>query len=287
MAQVQVGNAFRMDQWNVIDDENNAGQHINETPTGFTYYTAAAGLSIQIEGSGMTYSANGDWVGGTADSITFSQNGQLLFKASGMSVPGSLNVYDTGYAGEPLGLSSEVAYWLHGNDTITGSSGNEVLKGYGGDDILIGGAGNDTIDGGTGNDTAQYSGNATDFVVTKTNSGYTVSGQSTGTDTLLNVEFLQFQDKTIAIDAAAQSSTPTQSSTQTYLQQKFGISMQDAESWVINHLGTPHEIYQICADNGVTSAMLAEIVQPSFVGTPITGTDVNQWFASHGQPSLA
>lgn len=63
--------------------------------------------------------------------------------------------------------------------------------------------------------------------------------------------------------------------------------MQDAEGWVMSHLKTPTEIYQICTDKGVASAMMADMVQPGFVGTPITGADVNLEFASHGKPGLA
>src|SRR6186713_2619000 len=67
----------------------------------------------------------------------------------------------------------------------------------------IGGAGNDTIDGLSGSDTAVYSGSSTNYQVTQNAGGsWTVadlrSGSPDGTDTVRNIEYLQFSDKTVA-----------------------------------------------------------------------------------------
>ena len=95
--------------------------------------------------------------------------------------------------------------WLSGCAATTRSpvlTGNEYLKGYGGNDTLVGGAGNDTLDGGAGTDTASFNGPSSNFTITKAFSGYTVTDKTgaLGTDTLLNVERVQFTDKTVALD---------------------------------------------------------------------------------------
>ena len=91
---------------------------------------------------------------------------------------------------------------LTGNDTIKSSGTAVLLQGYAGNDTLTGGSGNDTIDGGTGSDTAVYLGTRSSYTVTKTSTGYTVAANSGtgGTDTLTNVERIQFSDGTLALD---------------------------------------------------------------------------------------
>jgi large repetitive protein len=67
----------------------------------------------------------------------------------------------------------------------------------GGNDRIIGGAGNDRIDGGAGADTSVYSSYITDYVFSRNALGELVvtdarPGSADGTDTLVNVEFLEF-----------------------------------------------------------------------------------------------
>ncbi|OWW18991.1 DUF4214 domain-containing protein [Noviherbaspirillum denitrificans] len=177
-----------------------------QTAAGFSV-TDSTGLTITATGNGLVYNTDGDWVGGDVSAVLFQKNGQSTFNFSGISVNGSVNVYDTGYGGEQPGIQSEVAYWLRGNDTISGAAGNEALKGFGGDDTLNGGAGNDVIDGGTGVDTATYAGNLSSYTLARTANGYTVSGQSDGTDTLVNVEKVKFADKSISLSVKSVASS--------------------------------------------------------------------------------
>ncbi len=91
----------------------------------------------------------------------------------------------------------ENAIGSNGNDVLIGDDQNNFLEGLGGNDRLTGGLGNDIIDGGGGGgDRAFFAGSVNDFSVT------TLSGVSTvvdnigslGTDTLMNVETLIFDD---------------------------------------------------------------------------------------------
>ena len=82
------------------------------------------------------------------------------------------------------------------NQTFTGSTGN---------DSLTGSAGNDSIDGGAGVDTAVYSISRSNFALSKTSTGFTLTDNTgvNGTDTLLNVERIKFSDGAIALDVGA------------------------------------------------------------------------------------
>jgi Ca2+-binding RTX toxin-like protein len=93
-----------------------------------------------------------------------------------------------------------------GSDQITGNSaanlldggaGNDTLAGGDGDDTLTGGTGNDALYGDAGSDTALFAGAFSTYKITANASGtLTVVSTTTGTDTLVNIEFLQFSDST-------------------------------------------------------------------------------------------
>ena len=90
-----------------------------------------------------------------------------------------------------------------GNDTITGNIANNKLTG---------GAGNDTLDGVSGTDTAVYSGPSSAYQVTQNADGsWKVvdlrAGSPDGTDTLKNIDFLQFSDTTVAVGTTAAAAT--------------------------------------------------------------------------------
>lgn len=104
-----------------------------------------------------------------------------------------------------------------GNDTLVGGSGADnlqggadadLLQGETGDDSLEGGAGNDTLEGGTGKNTAVFSGNWADYdIAPNAAGGFTVTDRlgRDGTDTLKDVRFATFADKTVALTNGAAS----------------------------------------------------------------------------------
>jgi len=95
-----------------------------------------------------------------------------------------------------------------GNDSLYGGAGNDVLSGDAGQDTLSGGAGNDTLDGGAGIDTALFSGNPANYQLTRIASTYVIRDKvgSDGTDTLTNLERLQFSNSGLALDLEATQS---------------------------------------------------------------------------------
>jgi len=99
-----------------------------------------------------------------------------------------------------------------GDDRIDGGSGDDELLGNEGDDWLKGGAGNDRLVGDNGNpfgepladtDTAAFSGRFRNYSITHNADGtLTVTDKAgkDGTDILVNIEKLQFSDRTILVD---------------------------------------------------------------------------------------
>jgi serralysin len=89
-------------------------------------------------------------------------------------------------------------------ENAVGGAGNDVIFGNAANNRLTGGRGNDVIDGRGGTDTAVYSGNAANYSWSANADGsWTIvdhrSGSPDGTDTLRNIEVLQFADGQVAL----------------------------------------------------------------------------------------
>ncbi|MEM9782755.1 MAG: Ig-like domain-containing protein [Pseudomonadota bacterium] len=92
--------------------------------------------------------------------------------------------------------------------SVNGLLGNDTIVTGLGDNTITGGRGDDEIDGGGGTDTAVFSGVRADYEIGANPDGPGISVRDTnaadgddGTDTIVNVEFLQFADVTIAATA--------------------------------------------------------------------------------------
>jgi hypothetical protein len=106
--------------------------------------------------------------------------------------------------------------WLYGGDGLGGklglnSAGGQYLTGTVRDDVLIGGAaadmleglhGNNKLDGGAGLDVALYSDARSNHSIVEAGEGYKISATAGtfGTDELLNVERVAFNDVSVALD---------------------------------------------------------------------------------------
>lgn len=89
-----------------------------------------------------------------------------------------------------------------GNDHLLGGSGADRLLGGAGDDVLTGGAGNDRLVGGAGEDTAILAGTLAGYAILDLGRRTLVidvdpSDGDTGSDTLVGIEWLQFDDDLI------------------------------------------------------------------------------------------
>lgn len=81
-----------------------------------------------------------------------------------------------------------------GSDEIRGLDGADILNGSGGDDLIIGGLGNDTMDGGAGDDIAVFSGSIANYTINSLPDGSVSVVGASGSDTIRNVERVQFDD---------------------------------------------------------------------------------------------
>jgi hypothetical protein len=106
-------------------------------------------------------------------------------------------------------------------DVVVGNASANNLQTGLGNDVITGAAGNDIIDGGAGLDTAVWSLASSNYELTLTSSGTggtggignTVTWQvkaktgAEGTDTLANIERLQFADNFVALDVSGNAGT--------------------------------------------------------------------------------
>jgi hypothetical protein len=112
------------------------------------------------------------------------------------------------------------------SDTIRGEGGADTLNAGAGADYIWGGTGNDIIDGGTGGDFGDFwedadhiyfEGNRNDYIITQTNTGFTIEDTASGrdgTDTITNIEIAHFADAEVLLAAETNTTTYTDGATQ-------------------------------------------------------------------------
>jgi len=88
------------------------------------------------------------------------------------------------------------------NVNLIGNAYNNVLTGNTGDNVLRGGAGDDRLVGSDGEDTAEFAGVSKDYKIANSGKYVTVKDNRVnrdGTDTLIDIEFLQFSDRKVKL----------------------------------------------------------------------------------------
>jgi serralysin len=185
------------------------------------------GADTYIYGDSTTYNET-IWDGGGDDTIRYDgfwastinlqeAHGSALGNAV-YAMTGSFNQSRINNIWIAYGVTIENGIGGSGSDVITGNQvanvlggrqGNDTLNGLSGNDVLVGGAGNDILDGGTGIDIAVFLGSRSNYVTSRTSSGFTVRDitGTDGTDTLLNVERLLLDSTGVAFDIAGNAGT--------------------------------------------------------------------------------
>jgi hypothetical protein len=105
------------------------------------------------------------------------------------------------------GNQDDIIQGLGGDDILEGGQGDDTLEGGADNDAIIGGYGNDALDGGTGFDTAFYAGDFDEYSISIADNGeVTISGPE-GTDTLNNIENLDFKNGQVCIEDIGKAPT--------------------------------------------------------------------------------
>ena len=184
----------------------------NLTGSGFADTLSGDGGANLLDGGAGNDSLSGGagndtLIGGagadTLDGGSGSDTASYAASAAAVAVDLASGSGTVGDAAGDLLLSIEYLTGGSGNDTLTGDGGANRLDGGAGNDVLEGRAGNDTLIGGSGSDTAVYSGSVRDYVATKVGSDWTIQATASGegTDTLQGVEWVQFADALLRLDA--------------------------------------------------------------------------------------
>ena len=190
-----------------IDGSLDRPQNINGTSTNDSLVGSLSDDTLNAYGGNDVLNGLGGadtMIGGDgSDTYYVGDTGDVVSETNATASTGGTDTVYSYLSAYTLGANVENGHILAtGAANLTGNSLANTLTGNALANVLDGGTGNDTLDGGSGVDTAIFSGLSASYSVTKTSTGYTVNDNvgSDGTDTLTNIERLQFIDKTIAFN---------------------------------------------------------------------------------------
>jgi ketosteroid isomerase-like protein len=152
------------------------------------------------------------------------------------SVPAKIDLRDGYFSDMGLDVQLSNNKSLFGTITIFRDVIIENAYGGSGDDTLQGNNVNNFLDGYLGTDTAIFDGNRSNYKVSKTGNNYTVSSVAEGTDTLTNIEFLQFKDGTFVIDSVLTNDVSSLITTDDYAGNTTTIGILTAGSQVTGNI---------------------------------------------------
>lgn len=285
------GNYYKSVSLSIYEDIDTAVIKVNNPPTGIVTVSGeptqnqaltATHTLADVNGLGIVnyqWLADGNAISGaTSSTLTLSQ------AQVGKAISVKVSYTDTLGTAEAV-TSSATATVTNVNDSPTGSvtiSGTATQ----GQTLT---ASNTLADmDGMGKVSYQWLANS-EVISGATSPTLTLSQQQVGKTISVKASYTDAQGTVEAVTSSATSmvaNSMTVPTTQEYLVSTFGITLQQAGDWVIQRLSTPHEIHNICANHGVTSNMLGDIVQPFFPDIVVTGVVVNEWLQFNGQPVL-
>ena len=154
------------------------------------------------------------WDGGGIDTIDARQltQGASIYLSPGYwGFEGSSKAYKISSPGQitvNFGTVIENVIGSYQDDHLYGNDVANKIEGSLGNDTLYGGLGNDTLDGGADTDTALWNFASSQYQLTASTTGWKVTDKTgvDGTDTLINVEKLQFTDRSVIIESKSHGS---------------------------------------------------------------------------------
>jgi glucose/arabinose dehydrogenase len=177
---------------------------------GYVYRGTSEGLQGQyfyadeVVGKVFTLHFNGSTWDSTERTSQITTDAGFINNPTSFGEDGRGNLYLADSDGDIFRLTPQLVS-LDQGDSLSGNGGDDILFAGSGNDLLNGGAGNDNLNGNAGNDTALYSGNLSDYQITRhagsAGTVYIVKdmrfGSPDGTDTLVGVEILKFADTSV------------------------------------------------------------------------------------------
>jgi Ca2+-binding RTX toxin-like protein len=159
-------------------------------------------------------SPNFIWDGGGSDTIDanhFTEAASIYLAPGYWGYAGSAKADKITNAGQitvNFGTVIENLVGTHYNDQLYGNDVANNIEGSLGNDTLCGGLGNDTLDGGLGIDTAIWNFASNQYQLTRTDLDWYLTDKKgvDGTDTVSNIEKLQFTDRTVIIESQSHGS---------------------------------------------------------------------------------
>jgi hypothetical protein len=171
--------------------------------------TGSSNDTITIGASGAVNSYRTYFDAGGVDTVNLSNYTSGAYIHLGTSIVGAPRLVGVSMSAADrqlmlAGSSPQSLRWFYGDfENAIGSTGNDVITGNALNNAITGGSGNDAIDGGDGIDRAIYTGAASGYTISKAANAVTTTDKTAnrdGTDTLTNIERLQFTDVTVALD---------------------------------------------------------------------------------------
>ena len=169
----------------MLNDEPWQGQVTSANASQFT-----AGAPVYAFTFSGSFAVDAASLSGTVYGAVQTKNGTQQLQISGI-VEDAAAIQ--GVLGPAQSRPEVLAYLLRGDDRIIGSADPDLLAGF---------RGTDALDGGGGIDGAFYTGYRSGYAATKAGTSWQVADHSglDGTDTLVNVERLSFEDVSVALD---------------------------------------------------------------------------------------
>ena len=187
---------------------------VNADTYNATGYGAAGAFNVGNNGTFNQF----EGLGGN-DIITGNGNTRVIYAnaTAAVTVDLSLGTAHGTAAGDLAAIGTDS---FTGVFSVTGSAFADTLIGSAGSDMFVGNGGNDQINGGAGGDIAIYSGTKTQYSISTDGAGHAtvtdnVAGRD-GTDTLTNVEALQFTNGTVLITSGSAANPVDLSDTRLY-----------------------------------------------------------------------
>ena len=156
-----------------------------------------------------------------------------------------------------------------GPDLLNSTSGTDQINAGGGNDTILGSAGSDTIDGGAGIDVVRYNTSSQTATIARLTPGEVTVRRGSDTDTLVNVERLQFTDQWVAIDLKGNAGVAGQMIVAAFGRQSLseymgiGLSLVD-QGWI------PSQLAELIVSAGLlpsSNTEFVKLVYQNVVGT--------------------